>query len=56
MNDKVYLVHLEPAETTDGAVIGTDADELLASPLVTEKVELVTLAEELLAAAQEDGV
>lgn len=55
MNDKVYLQHIELSEDTEGAIIGTDADELLAHPLVTEKVEMVTLAEELLAAAQEDA-
>ena len=54
MNDKVFLQHIELSDTTEGAVIGTDEDELLSSPLVTEKVEMVTLAAELLAAARED--
>ena len=54
MNDKVYLTHIELSTDTEGAVVGTDEDELLSSPLVTEKVEMVALAVELLAAAQED--
>jgi len=55
-NDKVFIQHIELTSDTEGAIIGTCEDELLTSSLVTEKVEMVTLAEELFAAAQEDGV
>lgn len=48
-NDKVYLSHIELTDSTGGAIIGTDEDELLASPLVTEKMYLVELAEALIA-------
>ena len=49
MNDKVYLTHIELADDTDGVVVGTDEDELLTSPLITDKMYLVELAEALIA-------
>ena len=49
MNDTVYLSHIELASDTDGAVIGTGEDELLASPLVAEKMYLTELAKALIA-------
>lgn len=48
-NGEVYLQHIELSETTDGAIIGTDEDELLNSPLITEKLSLVEIAEAVLA-------
>ena len=49
MNESVFLTHIELASDTDGVVVGTDADELLASPLITDKMYLVELAEALIA-------
>ena len=49
MNESVYLTHIELSDDTDGVVVGTDADELLASPLITDKMYLVELAEALIA-------
>ena len=49
MNETVYLTHVELASDTDGVVVGTDEDELLASPLITDKMYLVELAEALIA-------
>lgn len=49
MNDLVYLTHIEYASDTDGALLGTDEDELLTNPLVVEKMYLVELASALIA-------
>jgi len=54
MTDALYLTHIELSDNTEGAVIGTDEDEILNNTLVTEKIDALTLAEEIVAAIVED--
>lgn len=49
MNDSVYLSHIELTDASEGAILGTDEDELLSNPLVQEKVDLVEIANAILA-------
>ena len=47
-NDEIFIEHIELSETTEGAILATDEDELLDNPLIKEKLELLELANAVL--------